>query len=231
MTTVRGRLDPFAVRYGDVRAGRGRVPGRGRRAGADGRLAGRRGGRGDAAAPARCTSTRGRADGCGARARRAATSLGVVSAEPRLRRGRDPVVRARPAGPTCHTGARSCFDDDTGAQLPAAAQATVPQGFAGSRRSGRPSMSVPGLRPAGSYTTPPARRGCRPAGTQGRRRGGRGAHGGQGRCRRGTRGDPSRDQGPLAGEMGDLLYHLLVLCAERGLPPSDVIAVLRARHV
>ena len=40
----------------------------------------------------------------------------------------------------------------------------------------------------------------------------------------------TRDQGPLAGEIGDLLYHLLVLCAERELPPSAVIEVLRARH-
>jgi phosphoribosyl-ATP pyrophosphohydrolase len=40
----------------------------------------------------------------------------------------------------------------------------------------------------------------------------------------------ARDLEALAGEMGDLVYHLLVLCAERGLPPSRVIEVLRARH-
>ncbi len=38
---------------------------------------------------------------------------------------------------------------------------------------------------------------------------------------RGDWPDPARDQGPLAGEMADLLYHLLVLCAERGVPPVD----------
>ena len=39
-----------------------------------------------------------------------------------------------------------------------------------------------------------------------------------------------RDAAPLAGEIGDLLYHTLVLCAERGLAPADVIAILRKRH-
>ena len=35
---------------------------------------------------------------------------------------------------------------------------------------------------------------------------------------------------PLAGEVADLLYHALVLCAERGLPPASVIETLRRRH-
>ena len=34
----------------------------------------------------------------------------------------------------------------------------------------------------------------------------------------------------LAGEAADLVYHALVLLAERGLPPRDVIATLRSRH-
>ena len=34
----------------------------------------------------------------------------------------------------------------------------------------------------------------------------------------------------LAGEMADLLYHALVLLAERGLAPAAVIETLRARH-
>ena len=38
------------------------------------------------------------------------------------------------------------------------------------------------------------------------------------------------DRAALAGELADLLYHPLVLCDERGLPPAEVIAVLRARH-
>ena len=46
--------------------------------------------------------------------------------------------------------------------------------------------------------------------------------------------DGGRDRGAtqaaLAGEAGDLLYHALVLLAERGLQPSAVIDVLRGRH-
>jgi phosphoribosyl-ATP pyrophosphohydrolase len=34
----------------------------------------------------------------------------------------------------------------------------------------------------------------------------------------------------LAGEAADLLYHALVLLAERGLEPRDVLEVLQARH-
>ena len=34
----------------------------------------------------------------------------------------------------------------------------------------------------------------------------------------------------LAGEAGDLVYHSLVLLAERGLEPRSVIDVLRSRH-
>ena len=34
----------------------------------------------------------------------------------------------------------------------------------------------------------------------------------------------------LAGETADLLYHALVLLAERGLEPSATIDALRARH-
>jgi phosphoribosyl-ATP pyrophosphohydrolase len=34
----------------------------------------------------------------------------------------------------------------------------------------------------------------------------------------------------LSNEVADLLYHALVLLAERDVPPGDVIAVLRSRH-
>ena len=36
-------------------------------------------------------------------------------------------------------------------------------------------------------------------------------------------------RGAVAEESADLLYHLLVLLAERALPPADVISVLRRR--
>ena len=66
-------------------------------------------------------------------------------------------------------------------------------------------------------------------GAQGHRRGDRGAHRREGRRgRRGRLGRPSR--AALAGETADLLYHMLVLLAERGLEPAEVLDVLRARH-
>ena len=73
------------------------------------------------------------------------------------------------------------------------------------------------------------RRGCRRP--QGRRGSHRGPHGGQGR-RHAERlgGDRAATRAALAGELADLVYHALVLCAERSLPPVDVIAVLRERH-
>ena len=46
--------------------------------------------------------------------------------------------------------------------------------------------------------------------------------------RTGTDRGPTRDQ--LAGEAGDLLYHALVLLAERGMEPRSVLDVLRQRH-
>jgi phosphoribosyl-ATP pyrophosphohydrolase len=39
-----------------------------------------------------------------------------------------------------------------------------------------------------------------------------------------------RPKGALAGEVADLLYHALVLCAERSLEPGSVIEALRSRH-
>ncbi len=43
-------------------------------------------------------------------------------------------------------------------------------------------------------------------------------------------GDRHPTQAALAGEAADLLYHSLVLLAERGLAPRSVIDALRARH-
>ena len=42
--------------------------------------------------------------------------------------------------------------------------------------------------------------------------------------------DRSATRAALAGEEADLLYHALVLLAERDVPPSAVIDTLRGRH-
>jgi phosphoribosyl-ATP pyrophosphohydrolase/phosphoribosyl-AMP cyclohydrolase len=151
------------------------------------------------------------------------------------------LMRVDPTGPTCHTGARSCFDLESGlaeatdvgqADLGQAAQ-TDPggQGFAWLEELWATIAQRAVDRPAGSYTaeliaggvdavsrklieeatevvlaakdtTAPQPRD--PAG-----------------------GSAGRDA--LAGELADLLYHALVLSAERGIAPGAVIDVLRTR--
>ena len=44
------------------------------------------------------------------------------------------------------------------------------------------------------------------------------------------RSGTERPREELAGELADLFYHSLVLCAERGLSPSAVIDTLKGRH-
>jgi phosphoribosyl-ATP pyrophosphohydrolase len=42
--------------------------------------------------------------------------------------------------------------------------------------------------------------------------------------------DRAASRQALAGEAADLVYHALVLLAERGVPPAAVLERLRARH-
>jgi phosphoribosyl-ATP pyrophosphohydrolase/phosphoribosyl-AMP cyclohydrolase len=138
------------------------------------------------------------------------------------------LIRARPAGPTCHTGARSCFDDErTGDD--AVGDRITPQGFAWLETLWATIAERAATRPEGSYTA-------------------RLLAGGTDAVARKVaeeatevvlaakddaaveRAAGSRDRDALAGEVGDLLYHALVLCAERGLAPGRVIEVLRTRH-
>lgn len=134
------------------------------------------------------------------------------------------LIRARPTGPTCHTEARSCFDDDAG-QVPGVAL----QDFAWLEQLWATIDERARTRPEDSYTTSLLEAGVdatarkvaeeatevvmaakddEVAESLGR--------------------DRPRDA--LAGELADLLYHSLVLCAERGLDPSDVIDTLKRRH-
>ena len=141
------RVTTIEPRYGAGRPGHGRRPGRRRRAGADGRPHGRRGPRRRRWRPARSTSTRARAIGCGARARRPGTSCGsstwrsTATAMPLL-------VTVEPVGPTCHRGVRSCFD----AGRTAPAERTT-QGFAWLETLWSTIAARAAERPAGSYTS------------------------------------------------------------------------------
>lgn len=128
------------------------------------------------------------------------------------------LVLATPAGPTCHTGATSCFDagapaaDDTpaggdtlGVGRLAALDATVAQRLAGGD--------------AGSYVRSLGEAGL-----------GRAAQ------KVGEEGVETviaalgESDDALAGEAADLVFHLLVLLRLRGLGLPDVLAVLAARE-
>jgi phosphoribosyl-ATP pyrophosphohydrolase/phosphoribosyl-AMP cyclohydrolase len=130
-----------------------------------------------------------------------------------------------PVGPTCHRDTRSCFDADG-----APAEATS-QGFAWLEALWATIADRVSTRPPGSYTA-------------------RLLAGGVDAVARKVTEEATEvllaakddaaaealgaDRGPgrdaLAGEAGDLIYHALVLLAERGLTPADVLSVLRSRH-
>jgi phosphoribosyl-ATP pyrophosphohydrolase/phosphoribosyl-AMP cyclohydrolase len=130
-----------------------------------------------------------------------------------------------PAGPTCHRGVRSCFDPDG---APAAA---APQGFAWLEALWATIASRAAERPAGSYTTRLLDGGVDAAGRKVAEEAVEvllAAKNDEAAEREGR--DRAEAGRLLAGEAADLVYHALVLLAERALAPADVIAVLRDRH-
>jgi phosphoribosyl-AMP cyclohydrolase / phosphoribosyl-ATP pyrophosphohydrolase len=148
------------------------------------------------------------------------------------------VATVEPAGPACHRGTRSCFDPDgapPGAPRLAAPTSPQPargsQGFDWLETLWMTIASRAATRPSGSYTVQLL------------------AAGVDGPARKVTEEatevlmaakddavaeaaglDRTELRAALAGEAADLLYHALVLLAERGLPPSAVIDRLRERH-
>jgi phosphoribosyl-ATP pyrophosphohydrolase/phosphoribosyl-AMP cyclohydrolase len=158
------------------------------------------------------------------------------------------LATVRPAGPTCHRGTRSCFDpepaggqaaDVAGSAAGAAVEPPTeiavtypqPQGFAWLEMLWSTIEDRRDTRPAGSYTSSLldggvdavarkvaeeatevviAAKDDAAAESAGADRGGTAA--------------------ALAGETADLLYHALVLLAERGQAPSAALSVLAARH-
>ncbi len=132
-----------------------------------------------------------------------------------------------PAGPTCHRGSRSCFEaEGTAAALPA-----QPQGFAFLEALWATITDRAGSRPAASYTVTLLEGGVDLAGRKVAEEATEvllAAKNDEAAEAAGT--DRAELQHLLAGETADLLYHALVLLAERGTDPSAVLDVLRARH-
>jgi phosphoribosyl-ATP pyrophosphohydrolase/phosphoribosyl-AMP cyclohydrolase len=137
------------------------------------------------------------------------------------------LIRARPAGPTCHTGARSCFDPDPAVGSPA--EDVRPQGFARLETLWTTIEERARTRPEGSYTSRLLDGGVDAVARKVAEEAVEVVMAAKDDAAAQASGSP-RPREALAGELADLVYHALVLCAERGLDPRAVIAELEARR-
>ena len=149
------------------------------------------------------------------------------------------LLQVDPAGPTCHRGTRSCFDGDGAiASMPASAAAATPaqtqggdQGFAWLEVLWATIQERAADRPAGSYTARLLDGGVDAAGRKVTEEATEVLLAAKDdAAREATGADRRPTQEALAGETADLLYHALVLLAERGLEPAAALEVLRGRH-
>jgi phosphoribosyl-ATP pyrophosphohydrolase/phosphoribosyl-AMP cyclohydrolase len=164
------------------------------------------------------------------------------------------LARVAPAGPTCHREERSCFDPDGASRgAPDAELAGTSAGAATSAAAGGDlDRDAPGPAEQGFawletlWSTITGRAAARPDGSYTARLLAAGVDGparklveeatevlmaAKDDAAAAARGDDrgaTRDA--LAGEAADLLYHALVLLAERDLEPAAVIDRLRGRH-
>jgi phosphoribosyl-AMP cyclohydrolase / phosphoribosyl-ATP pyrophosphohydrolase len=115
------------------------------------------------------------------------------------------LVQARPRGPTCHLGTRSCFGESRIGGVLGRLDALIA------------ARSVE--RPDGSYTTQLFESGIKRIAQKIGEEGLETALAAVG-----------EDDAALTGEAADLLYHLLVLLRARGLGLAEVLRVLADRH-
>ncbi|MCP3975021.1 MAG: bifunctional phosphoribosyl-AMP cyclohydrolase/phosphoribosyl-ATP diphosphatase HisIE [bacterium] len=121
------------------------------------------------------------------------------------------LVRATPSGPTCHTGAPSCFDT-SGDSV----------GFDRLERLWKVIADRAATRPEGSYTAQLVAGGVNAAGRKLTEEATEVLLAAKDHA-------AGSDQGELAEEAADLLYHLLVLLAEREESPRGVLDALDRR--
>jgi phosphoribosyl-ATP pyrophosphohydrolase/phosphoribosyl-AMP cyclohydrolase len=130
-----------------------------------------------------------------------------------------------PTGPTCHRGTRSCFDLDG-----APADRTT-QGFAWLEELWATIGARATERPSGSYTTSLLDGGVDAVSRKVTEEATEVLLAAKDDATAQVTGaDRAATRTALAGEAADLLYHVLVLLAERGLQPRAVMDVLEARH-
>ncbi|UPG95852.1 bifunctional phosphoribosyl-AMP cyclohydrolase/phosphoribosyl-ATP diphosphatase HisIE [Luteibacter aegosomatissinici] len=117
------------------------------------------------------------------------------------------LVRALPAGPTCHTGTTSCFGNDV---VPALGFLAELNALVASRHDERPK---------GSYTTKlfegGIRRMAQKVGEEGVET---------------ALAAVAEDDDALLGEAADLVFHLMVVLRARGIGFEQVVAKLASRH-
>ncbi len=152
------------------------------------------------------------------------------------------LARVHPAGPTCHRGTRSCFDAAPAAdiaQAGAASRATggpdgasrAPEGFAWLELLWATIVERRATRPPGSYTAELLRGGVDAVGRKVTEEATEVLLAAKDDAMAEQSGaDRTATTAALAGEAADLLFHALVLLAERGQAPRVVLDVLRARH-
>jgi phosphoribosyl-ATP pyrophosphohydrolase/phosphoribosyl-AMP cyclohydrolase len=130
------------------------------------------------------------------------------------------LVTADPVGPTCHRGTRSCFDPDD------APAERASQGFGWLESLWSTIAERAATRPEGSYTAKLIGGGVDATGRKVTEE----ATEVLLAAKDDAAGSTPERRAALAAESADLVYHLLVLLAERDVPPSDVVAELRRRH-
>ncbi len=136
------------------------------------------------------------------------------------------LARVDPAGPACHRGTGTCFDDE---------DAAAPQGFAALEAIWATVADRAARRPAGSYTATLLAGGPDATGRKvveeatevliAAKDAATAEAGGTA-----TGEEAIEARAALAAEAADLLFHLLVALAERGVEPSEVVSVLESRH-
>ncbi|MFL5720784.1 MAG: bifunctional phosphoribosyl-AMP cyclohydrolase/phosphoribosyl-ATP diphosphatase HisIE [Chloroflexota bacterium] len=135
------------------------------------------------------------------------------------------LLQVEPTGPTCHRGTRSCFDPD------AAPGERATQGFVWLEELWTTIAARAAERPAGSYTTSLLDAGVDAASRKVTEEATEVLLAAKDDATaQASAADRTATRAALAGEAADLLYHALVLLAERDLAPSAVIETLRGRH-
>ena len=134
--------------------------------------------------------------------------------------------RVDPIGPTCHRGTRSCFDPDG---APARGRAATTPGLRLARDAVGDDRDRAATRPEGSYTTTLLDGGVDAVGRKVTEEATEVLLAAK-NDERAAASDEDRTEtrALLAGEAADLVYHALVLLAERGVEPRAVVDVLRA---